>query len=75
MNDVRVLAERAIYRAMNLQEFTVLRDENDMILNGVVRFDIRHRPGTPYRITVPAMSQEEAEARVDEWISEMRNQS
>jgi hypothetical protein len=73
MNDVRVLAERAIYRAQNLQEFTVLRDENDMILNGIIRYDIRHRPGTPYRITVPAMSQAEAETRVDEWLREMRN--
>ena len=73
MNDVRVLAERAIYRAQNLQEFTVLRDENDMILNGTIRYDIRHRPGTPYRITVPAISQAEAETRVDEWLREMRN--
>jgi hypothetical protein len=73
MNDVRVLAERAIYRAQNLQEFTVLRDENDMILDGVIRYDIRHRPGTPYCITVPAMTQAEAETRVDEWISEMRS--
>lgn len=73
MNDIKVLAERAIYRAQNLQEFVVLREENDMILNGTIRYDIRHRPGTPYRITVPAMSQAEAEARVDEWISEMRN--
>ena len=73
MNDVRVLAERAIYRAQNLQEFTVLRDENDMILDGVIRYDIAHRPGTPYRITVPAMSQAEAETRVDEWIHEMRS--
>jgi hypothetical protein len=73
MNDVRVLAERAIYRAQNLQEFTVLRDENDMILNGTIRYDIRHRPGRPYLITVPAMSQAEAETRVDEWIREMRD--
>jgi hypothetical protein len=73
MNDIKVLAERAIYRAQNLQEFVVLREENDMILNGTIRYDIRHRPGTPYQITVPAMSQAEAEARVDEWISEMRN--
>ena len=73
MNDARVLAERAIYRAQNLQEFTVIRDENDMILDGVIRYDIRHRPGTPYRITVPAMTQAEAETRVDEWIREMRN--
>ena len=73
MNDVKQQAEELIYRAMNLQEFTVLRDENDMILNGTIRYDIRHKLGTPYRITVPAMSQAEAEIRVDEWIAEMRN--
>jgi hypothetical protein len=73
MNSVKELAEQAIYRAQNLQEFTVLRDENDMILNGTIRYDVSHRLGTPYRITVPAMSQDEAEARVDEWINEMRN--
>ena len=71
--NVKALAEQAIYRAQNLQEFTVIRDENDMILDGVIRYDIRHRPGTPYRITVPAMTQAEAETRVDEWIAEMRN--
>jgi hypothetical protein len=71
--NVKELAEQAIYRAQNLQEFEVLRDENNMILDGVIRYDIRHRPGTPYRITVPAMSQAEAETRVDEWIAEMRN--
>ena len=70
---VKELAEQVIYRAQNLQQFTVLRDENDMILDGVIRYDIRHRPGTPYRITVPAMSQAEAETRVDEWIREMRS--
>jgi hypothetical protein len=73
MNDVKQQAEQLIYRAMNLQEFTVLRDENDMIPDGVIRYDIHHRPGTPYRITVPAMSQKEAETRVDEWIREMRD--
>ncbi len=71
--NVKELAEQAIYRAQHLQEFEVLRDENDMILNGTIRYDIRHRPGTPYRITVPAISQDEAEVRVDEWIQEMRN--
>ena len=71
--NVKELAEQAIYRAQNLQEFEVLRDENDMILDGVIRYDIRHRPGTPYRIRVPAMTQKEAETRVDEWIREMRN--
>ena len=73
MNDVKQQAEQLIYRAMNLQEFEVLVDENDMMLNGTVRYDIHHKPGTPYRITVPAMTQEEAETRVDEWIAEMRS--
>jgi hypothetical protein len=71
--NVKELAEQVIYRAQNLQEFEVLRDECDMILDGVIRYDIRHRPGTPYRITVPAMSQAEAETRVDEWIEQMRS--
>jgi hypothetical protein len=70
---IKEQADQAIYRAMNLKEFEVLRDENEMILNGTVRYDIRHRVGTPYRITVPAMSQKEAEARVDQWLAEMRN--
>ena len=73
MNNVKELAEQVIYRAQNLQEFEVLRDENDMILDGVIRYNIRHQPGQPYRITVPAMTQEEAETRVDEWIREMRS--
>ena len=71
--NVQELAEQAIYRAQNLQEFMVIRDENDMILDGVIRYDIHHRPGQPYRITVPAMTQTEAETRVDEWIAEMRS--
>ena len=71
--NVKAQAEQLIYRAMNLQEFEVLVDENDMILNGTVKYDIRHRPGTPYRITVPAMTQAEAETRVAEWICEMRD--
>ena len=69
--NVKELAEQVIYRAQNLQEFTVLRDENDMILNGTIRYDIHHRPGQPYRITVPAMTQAEADTRVDQWIREM----
>jgi hypothetical protein len=73
MTSVKELAEQVIYRAQHLQEFTVLRDENDMILHGTIRYNVSHRLGTQYRITVPAMSQSEAETRVDEWIQEMRN--
>lgn len=72
MNSNQQAAE-LIYRAMHLQEFEVLVDENEMILNGTVKYDIRHIPGSPYRITVPAMTQAEADARVSEWIREMRD--
>ena len=71
--NVNQQAEELIYRAMNLQEFEVLVDENDMILNGTIKYNVYHKPGTPYRITVPAMTQVEAETRVAEWICEMRN--
>jgi hypothetical protein len=71
--NIQQLASQAIYRAQNMRDYEVLVDENDMILNGTVRYDIHHRPGTPYRITVPAMSQAEAEIRVAEWIAEMRD--
>jgi hypothetical protein len=73
MNNIKILADRAIYRAQHLKEFVVLRDENDMILNGTIRYDLHHRPGSAYKITVPAMSLAEAEAKVDKWIEEMRN--
>jgi hypothetical protein len=71
--NIQQLASQAIYRAQNMRNYEVLVDEADMILNGTVRYDIHHRPGTPYRITVPAMSQAEAETRVAEWIREMRD--
>lgn len=73
--NVKQQAEQAIYRAQHMQEFTVLRDETEMILNGTMRYSIRHRHGTPYQITVPALTQAEAEARVDAWIQEMRDAS
>ena len=73
MNDIKILADRAIYRAQHLKEFVVLRDENDIILNGTIRYDIRHTSGSAYKITVPAMSLAEAESKVDEWIEEMRS--
>jgi hypothetical protein len=72
MNDAKVLAERAIYRAMNLQEFTVLRDFDEIVFDGVVPFTINHCMGEQARIIVPAMTQEEAEQQVDAWLRGQR---
>jgi hypothetical protein len=72
MNNATELAKNLINRARNMQQFIVTRDENCMLLHGVARYDIRHRSGEPYYITVPAVTQVEAEQQVDAWIAEMR---
>jgi hypothetical protein len=69
MKDVNILASRAIERAKLLQEFTVFRDMNDVIFcGGPIPYNINHVMGMPAEITVPAISQAEAEQRVDAWL-------
>jgi hypothetical protein len=72
MNNATELAKNAIDRARNMKQFTVMRNENNMVLHGVIRYDVNHHAGQPYRITVPAISQNEAEQFADDWIAEMR---
>ena len=69
MTTAKDLADQLINRAKNLQEFVVER-EFDRIPAGVVRFNIQHSQGEPARIFVPALTQSEAEAMVDEWFEE-----
>ena len=69
MNDVSVIANRAIERAKNLQEFLVFRDMADIVFDGnPIPYTMNHVMGEPVEITVPAISQAEAESRVDEWL-------
>jgi hypothetical protein len=68
MNNVKELADNLIHRAKNLQEFTVFRNFDDIVFNGVMPYTISHTVGYPVEITVPAISQDEAEQRVDEWL-------
>ena len=64
-----MLAAEAIKRAKNLQEFTVFRDMEEIIFNGnPIPYTMNHTIGGPVEITVPAISQAEAEQRVDEWL-------
>jgi hypothetical protein len=69
MTTAKDLTDQLIHRAKNLQEFVVERDWNSIPL-GVVKFNIQHTVGNPARIFVPALTQEEAEAMVDEWFGE-----
>jgi hypothetical protein len=64
-----VMANELINKAMNMQEFIVEREFNH-IPTGVVRFNIQHSVGMPARIFVPALTQNEAETMVDNWLGE-----
>ena len=69
MNDISILADRAIERAKNLQEFRVFRDiKQVMFRHGTIPYRMNHAGGGSVEITVPAISQSEAESRVDAWL-------
>ena len=66
-------ADQLINRAKNLQEFLVFRDMEEIIFNGnPIPYTMNHAMGGPVEISVPAMSQEEAESRVDAWLQGQR---
>ena len=67
------MANQAIERAKNLQEFLVFREMEEIIFNGnPIPYTMNHAMGGPVEITVPAISQEEAEQRVNEWLNGQR---
>lgn len=68
MTTAKDLTDQLIHRAKNLQEFVVMRDMEIIPLNGVIRFNIQHTQGEQAQIFVPALTQDEAEQMVDEWL-------
>ena len=73
MNNINILANQAIERAKNLQEFAVFRDMEDIVFCGTpIPYTLNHVMGQKVEITVPAISQTEAEARVDQWLRGQR---
>ena len=69
MTDINILANRAIERAKNLQEFAVFRDMEDIVFCGSpLPYTLNHVMGEKVEITVPAIDQAEAEQRVDTWL-------
>lgn len=69
-NTLFEITQGVIDRAKNLQEFSVYRDIEQIPFNGEFRYTVQHRHGQPARILVHAISQIEAETRVDEWLGE-----
>jgi hypothetical protein len=73
MSNIHILASRAIDRAKNLQEFAVFRDMKDIVSCGSpIPYTLNHVTGEQVEITVPAISQAEAEQRVNEWLQRQR---
>ena len=73
MINAKEQADQLINRAKNLQEFLVFRDMEEIIFNGnPIPYTMNHSMGGPVEISVPAMSQEEAEQRVNEWLNGQR---
>jgi hypothetical protein len=69
MNNLQILANQAIDRAKNLQEFAVFRDMEDIVFCGTpIPYTLNHVRGEQVEITVPAISQVEAETRVNKWL-------
>lgn len=68
-----MLAAEAIDRAKNLQEFAVFREMEDIVFCGSpIPYTLNHVQGEKVEITVPAISQVEAEQRVDDWLQGQR---
>ena len=74
MNNINILAAEAIDRAKNLQEFAVFREMEDIVFCGApIPYTLNHVMGEQVEITVPAISQAEAESRVDAWLKGQRS--
>ena len=73
MTNIKDIANGVINRAKNLKEFVVKRDIEDVLFVGEMRYSIKHVHGKPVEIYVHALTQEEAELRVDEWLKEQND--
>ena len=60
--------DNVIYRMKNLQEFVVQREWQE-IPSGVIKYGVQHTRGQLARIFVHALTQEEAETKVNEWFA------
>ena len=72
MTTAKELTDQLITKAMNMQTFHIVRmlEDKDAIFNaGVVPFDVKIRNDGRLTATVHAMTIEEANQQVDDWIN------
>ena len=71
------MAQNLIERARNLQTFRVVRklDDRDMIFGkGPVPFDLRINKENVMFVTVHALTLEEAQSQVDDWLRNLEEE-
>ena len=71
------MAQNLIERARNLQTFKVVRqlDDRDMVFGkGPVPFDLRINKQNVMFVTVHALTLEEAQAQVDDWLRNLEEE-
>ena len=74
MTSAKELADNLINRAKNMQEYSVFRDMDSIVFDGKpIPYTINHTMGGPVEFTVPAISQDEAEKRVNDWLDGQRD--
>lgn len=61
-------ASEVINRIKELKYFRVARDVDSIPMFGIIPYDIKHIAGGPLEVKLLAVSQEEAEHLVDEWL-------
>jgi len=68
------IADNLFFRMKNLQEFTVFRDIDTIPFNGKpIPFTLSHAVGMPVELTVNAITQEEAEQKVNDWLDSLED--
>jgi hypothetical protein len=73
MTNAKEQADQLINRAKNMQEFTVFRDIENIVFDGnPIPYTMNHVMGGPVEIRVPAITQQEAEQRVNAWLHGQR---
>ena len=71
------IAQNLIERARNLQTFKVIRqlDDRDMVFGkGPVPFDLRINKQNVMFVTVHALTLDEAQAQVDDWLRNLEEE-
>lgn len=70
MKNLNKVTDDIMNRMKNLKQFVVKRDIESIPFNGEFKYTVQHRHGEPAKILVYALTQEEAEQRVNDWLKE-----